>query len=139
MKKGVSIALVILLLAAMFNFSVAVHFCGGKVAASKVSLTGKLASCGMEGSEKRLPLSGTTFTTFCCDDNVTYCGTSNNYTPPFTFLQDPYQNTLQFLSIQTGLPVYPTTLLKSLYADASPPWELMSTDVDLSDICIFRI
>lgn len=139
MKKGVSIALVLLLLTAMFNFSVAVHFCGGKVAASKVSLTGKLASCGMEGSEKRLPLSGTTFTAYCCDDIVTFCGTDNNYTSSFSFVQDSFQYNFQFNSIVAGYPVYSQESINAQYTDASPPWALMSTDVDLSEICIFRI
>ena len=40
----------------MFHISVATHYCGGQIAASRVTLTGKLASCGMEG-----PAKGVTF------------------------------------------------------------------------------
>ncbi|MFA5820079.1 MAG: hypothetical protein WC854_12480, partial [Bacteroidales bacterium] len=81
MKKGFSILLIPLILTAMLHLSVATHYCGGKEVASKLSLTGKLANCGMEGSKKELPLSGTNFTKHCCDDVVTFCGTDSNYTP----------------------------------------------------------
>src|SRR5665647_2340334 len=74
MKKGISILLVVLMLAAMLHLSVAIHYCDGKVAASTVSLSGKLAICGMECSEKGLPLPGTNFTKHCCDNIVTFCG-----------------------------------------------------------------
>lgn len=139
MKRGVSIALILLILTAMLNLSVATHYCGGKIAASKVSLTGKLASCGMAGSEKKLPLSGTSFTTHCCDDIVTYCGTDSNYTPSFSFIPDSYQYNFKFFSIPAGYPVYNPAVLKSQYIDASPPGALISTNVDISDICVFRI
>ena len=139
MKRGVPIVLVLLMLAAMFHITVAEHFCGGKVAATKVSLTGKMASCGMETSERKLPLSGTSFTSYCCDDVVSYYGTDSNYTPSFSFISEPYQYNLQYFYILSEYPAYTPAVLKSIYTDASPPGALMSTDVDLSGICVFRI
>jgi hypothetical protein len=139
MKKGSSISLVLLMIVAMFHFSVATHYCGGKIAASKVSVTGKLASCGMEGSEKKLPLSGTYFTGLCCEDVTTFCGVDNNYTPSFSFLPESFQNNFQVLSLPTYLSDNSGTDLIHLYTNASPPGILMSTYVDLTDICIFRI
>ncbi len=139
MKKGVSIALVLLTLAAIFHFSVATHYCRGEAVASKVSLTGKLANCGMEGQEKELPLSGASITSHCCDDVVNYCGTDNNYAPSFSFFSDTYQYNFRIFSIAPGYPVYAPAALKPLYANARPPGALMSTNVDLSDICVFRI
>jgi hypothetical protein len=139
MKKGVSIAMVLLILTAMLNLSVATHYCGGKLVASKVSLTGKLANCGMESSEKRLPLSGTNFTNHCCDDVITSCGTSSNYTPSFPFIPDSYQYNFNIFCLPTGTSVSHSAVLRSFYTSTSPPGELMSTNVDLSDICVFRI
>jgi hypothetical protein len=139
MKKGVSISLVLLLLAAMLNISVATHYCGGKAVASKVSLTGKLANCGMEGSEKKLPLSGTSFTTHCCDNVLTSCRIDNNYTPSFFYIQDIYQYNFQIFSTHPASPVYAPVILKSLYTDVNPPGVLRFTNVDLSSICVFRI
>ena len=139
MKKVFSILLSLLMLAAMLHLTVATHYCGGKVAASTVSLSGKLATCGMECSEKGLPLQGTNFTKNCCDDIVTFCGIDSNYNPSFSFVPESYQFNFQVFSIPAGSPVYSIAVLKSLYTNVSPPGALMSTNVDLSDICIFRI
>lgn len=139
MKKGVSIAMALLILTAMLNLSVATHYCGGELVASKVSLTGKLANCGMEGSEKKLPLSGTNFTSHCCDDIVTSCRIGSNYTPSFSFITDSYQSNFSVFSIPAGASVHSLAVLKSLYTSTRPPGALMSTNVDLCDICVFRI
>ena len=139
MKKATSISLVILLIAALMHISVAVHYCGGKDVASKISLTGKLANCGMEGSENDLALPGTNFTKHCCEDVVTIFLIDSNYAPSFSFIPDSYQYNFQILSIYAGYPVNSPEVLKSQYTNISPPGALMSTNVDLSDICVFRI
>ena len=139
MKKGISISLVFLMLTAMLHLTVATHFCGGKEAASTVSLSGKLATCGMECSEKELPLPGTNFTKHCCDDIVTFCGIDSNYTPSFSFVPESYQYNFQVFAIPVALSVNSYTNLVPLYTNVSSPDELMSTSVDLSDICVFRI
>ena len=139
MKKGVSISLVLLLLTAMLNISVATHYCGGKVAASKVSLTGKLANCGMEGTGRELPLSGTYFTKHCCEDVVTSYGTDSNYSPSVFNVKDTYQDNFQIFGITTGTPAHSIAVLESLSNNGSPPGLVLSTHVDLSYICVFRI
>ena len=139
MKKIFSISLLLLMLAAMFHFTVATHYCGGKVAASTVSLSGKLASCGMECTEKELPLSGTYFTTHCCDDVVTFCGIVDNYTPSFSFVTGSYQYNFQVLAVPAMLQARSHVDLSPFYTNVSPPGALRSTDVDLSGICVFRI
>lgn len=139
MKKGVSIFLSVLMLGAILPLSVATHYCGGKETGSKVSLSAKLADCGMEDSEKKLPRPGTNFTKHCCDDVVTSCEIDSNYTPSFSSVHESYQYNFQVFSILTGYPVYSLAVLKSLYTNVSPPGALMSTNVDLSGICVFRI
>ncbi len=123
----------------MFHISVATHYCGGQIAASKVTLTGKLASCGMEGPEKELPFPGESFSKHCCDDVITICETDSNYMPSFSFVPESYQNDFQILSALTVLSNNSFTGLDSFYTNVSPPGALMSTDVDLSGICVFRI
>ena len=139
MKKGISISLILFLLAAMLHFSVATHYCGGKEVAMKVSLTGKLAGCGMEGPEKKLPLPGTNFTKHCCEDIVTYCGISSNYAPTYSFVPETFQNNFQVFATPVSLSVNSYTDLIPLYTYVSPLGALMSTNVDLSNICVFRI
>lgn len=127
------------MLAAMLHISVATHYCQGKETASIVSLTGKVANCGMEGSEKGLPLTGTYFTKHCCDNVVTFYGTDSNYSPSFSFVPESYHHNFPTLSVSAGYPVQTVEVFKSLYTNVNPPGVLMSTNVDLSDICVFRI
>lgn len=139
MKRGTSIALVLLMIAATLHFSVATHYCGGKIAASKVSLTGKLANCGMESSEKELPLSGLYFSKHCCDDVLISIITDNNYIPSFSIVQNSFQHNFQISGVPAGYPVHSVAVSKSIYTNTSPPGVMMFTNVDLSDICVFRI
>ena len=129
-----------LMLAAMLHLSVATHYCGGKETAMKISLTGKLADCGMESSEKeQLPPAGTNIASHCCDDAITSCVVDGNYTPAFSFFPQYYQFDFQVLSTPANLSVdtYADQILS--YTNVSPPGVLMSTNVDLSGICVFRI
>lgn len=139
MKRIISIPLAILMLLAMIHLSVATHYCGGKVAASLISLSGKLASCGMEGQEKSPLLPGTNITTHCCDDVVISLATDNNYTPSFSVVSGSYQYQFRILSIPLGYSVNSPETSRSLYTNVIPPGAIMSTSVELSDICVFRI
>ena len=139
MKKVISISLSILMLTAVFHLSVATHYCEGKEIGTIVSLSGKLALCDMKCSEMELPLTGTNFTKHCCDDVVTFCGVDNNYTPSFSFVPESYQYNFHVLAIPTGLFVNSYTDLIPLNTSLNPPGTLMSTNVNLSNICVYRI
>ncbi len=139
MKKVVSVSLTFLLLAAMLHISVATHYCGGREFATKISLSGKLASCGMESAGNEIPLAGINFTRQCCSDEINYCRIDNNYTPSFSFIPEYFKCTLQVYSIPVELPVISAELIKPSFTNGSPPGAMMSTNVDLSDICTYRI
>ena len=139
MKKFFSISFMLLVLTAMLHLTVATHYCGGNVAALKVSLTGKLASCGMENMEKDCTSPMAHLDNQCCDDVLTLYGIDTNYTPSFSNVLKSYQNNFQVLAIPVALSVNSYSDLIPLYTNVSPPDELMSTSVDLSDICVFRI
>ena len=138
-KKGVSISLVLLLLAAMNHFSVATHYCGGNIAAIKVSISGESATCGMECQGNEQPHTGTIMTTYCCDDVLTSYSTDNIYTPSYSVFPELLQNNMQAFNLLNGLPVLPVRVSKSLNTNVRPPGPLMSSTVVLSDICVFRI
>jgi hypothetical protein len=139
MKKVFSISFTLLMLATMMHFSVAIHYCQGTEVASKLSLTGKLASCGMEDNERTLPLTGTNFTRHCCDDFVTYLGRDNNYVPSYSFIPEFFLFNFQPFALPEGFSFDSSAYLIHSYTNESPPWTLMSTSVDLTDICVFRI
>jgi hypothetical protein len=140
MKKVSSISLSILMLAAMFHVSIAEHYCGGKESSVKFSLTGELATCGMESPGKGLPVPfGTNITRHCCDDLVTFCVIDSNYAPSFSYVPESHQFDFQFLAIPINLSAKSQTDIDPLVANVSPPGVAMSTNVDLSDICVLRI
>ena len=139
MRKATSISLIILMIAAMLHVSLATHYCGGKDVASIISLSGKLANCGMEGLQKELPPSGSSFTKHCCDDVVSYYGTDINYVPSFNIVSESFQYNFQVFTLPVQLSSNSFTGFISFYTDVIPPGVLMSTNVDLSSICVFRI
>ena len=60
--------MIILTLTAMLQLTVATHYCGGEIAGSKVSFSGKVASCGMEDDKNSQPSTDTYLTTHCCQE-----------------------------------------------------------------------
>jgi hypothetical protein len=138
-KKGISISLLLLIISAMLKFSVATHYCGGHVAASKISVTGKLASCGMEGSQNEVLPNGKYLSKHCCEDVVVSISTDNNYVPSFYNIPDTFQFGFQTSVLPSESSVGLAGIFRLQYSDISPPWAMMSTDVDLSGICVFRI
>jgi hypothetical protein len=139
MKKIFSISVTLLMLVTMLHFSVAIHYCQGKEFASKLSLTGELASCGMEDNEKTLPLTGTNFASHCCDDIVKYIGRDNNYVPSFSFIPEFFQYSFQSFTLPSAFSVNSIVHLVHSNSNESPPGRFLSTSVDLTDICVFRI
>ena len=123
----------------MAHFSVAYHFCGDMGVTSKVSFSGKLASCAMEETEASCPVNGINLTRHCCDDVVAFYGINTNFTPSFSFVPELFQYNFQVLINPNELPIVNSAALTSLYSNVDPPGVLMSTNVDLTDICIFRI
>lgn len=139
MNKVFSISLSLLMVAAILHISVAMHYCGGKEVATTVSLSGKLASCGMECSEMGIPVTGTSIDKQCCNDVVKFYGIDSNYIPSFSILTEFFQYNFQSFVLPIGLSVNISSDLIPSYANACPRGALMSTNVDLSDICVFRI
>ncbi len=139
MKKVFSIFLSVLMLAAMFHFSIATHYCGGIEIASKVSLTGKLADCGMGNPKDDFSLSETVLSKLYCENNLAFCGVYANYIPSFSFIPQACQNNIQVFAVPANYLITPLPFPFSLCANTGPPGAVGSTDVDLSDICVFRI
>jgi hypothetical protein len=135
MKKVFSISLLLLMLTALLHVSVATHYCSGKIASKTISLSGKVASCGMTESKNRP--SETVYTKHCCENSLVYFGTDSNYFPSFHFLPDNYpQPDCNFdLSFETA---FKCRLSNTTYIE-NPPGNEFYCSVDLSDICILRI
>lgn len=139
MKKASSIFLSLLMVIAVIHVSIAIHYCEGKEVATMVSFSGKLASCGMTYSKEVAPIQGAIFTRDCCNDTVTFCGISSIFSPSYSFVPESYEHNFHIFAIPVVLSAKSQTYSPSIYSNISPPGALMSTNVDLSDICVFRI
>jgi hypothetical protein len=140
MKKIISISLTCLMLIALLHFSVATHYCMGKIAASKISLSGKLATCGMEDNNSDLRGSaGFHFSSHCCDNSVTNYGIISIFFPSFSNVPESYNHNFQVFNVPVNLTICSVTSFKTINRSQNPPGESMTNNVDLSYICVFRI
>jgi hypothetical protein len=139
MKRVFSIFIVSLFLISGMHVTIATHFCGGVVAATKISLSGELASCGMESVENSYPLPGNYLSSNCCDDEVSVYAVDNNYTPSFSVIKEFSQNILQVFYIPVNFSICSLTAFNSLHTSAGPPGEQLASAVSMADICVFRI
>jgi hypothetical protein len=129
----------LLIMAAMFNITVATHFCGGEIAGKLISVTGRLATCGMEQESDNSGSGEIFFTKHCCEDDVILCQTNNNYFPVFTFFQAA--NFTISIDPGTSGPFVDLSIIasKPLSTGTGPPGKFLSANVDQSRICVYRI
>jgi len=139
MRKGISILYALMMLLSGAQYTIAIHYCGGEVAATKVSLSGQLASCGMATTETSYPSSGNHFAKHCCDNKVVTIGIINNFTAPVSIQEVNPKNILQILFLPVSQSFYYIPDSSFLYTDIGPPGGFSASAVKLNDICAFRI
>jgi hypothetical protein len=139
MRKGFSILFAFIFLLSGAQFNIAIHYCGGIIASTKVSLSGKLASCGMENSKEVSYSDGSHLTSHCCDNKVTTVGIINNFTPPVSIFQENLQIFHNVLYLAVDHLFYSNYSSNVFYTSISPPGRFAVTSVDLDDICVSRI
>lgn len=136
MKKIVSIPLIILILFTGITVNVASHYCGGTYIASKISLSGELASCGMEHSSDKEP--GFNEADHLCEDFTSEYTFNSNYIPSATTIAD---NASWFQADEPAaniISAYRSQLLKGGAVNRPPGFSVPGfTDPEM--ICIFRI
>jgi hypothetical protein len=139
MIKGTSISLLIFVIIGMMHLSIANHYCAGKLAGTKVSFSGQLASCGMETEKMKLPETGSKLNDHCCDDVLVTLVTDNNYEPSFSFTGDSPQFNLQIPDNMVLYQLTSTEPSRSQSTNVMPPGKRPSALADCSGICVFRI
>jgi hypothetical protein len=137
MKGIFTIISSVVILASGMTFSIDRHYCGGELAGTRISVSGKLASCGMEKVQNDCS-NQPSMDKKCCDDQVTYYRISSKYLPEyFRFTYTP-----DFKDI-TSVPVCNVLIRGSDLAVnltyEFPPGEKLKSAPALSEICVFRI
>jgi hypothetical protein len=139
MKKFFTIPLALLILLSGMHFTVATHYCGGKIAATKVSLSGKEASCGMISDQRSDNSTETQVSSKCCDNEFAVYKIDSDYSPSSFHFKDITQNILQEFLVPEGFSFHSTLSLLTNPANVSPPDCYLANAVSIADICVFRI
>ncbi|MFY9151058.1 MAG: hypothetical protein WAO52_03520 [Prolixibacteraceae bacterium] len=139
MKKLLSISFALLIILSGMHFSIATHICEGEIASSKISVSGELASCGMENSSENFALTGNHLKKHCCDDKVSVLAVDHNFTPSFTDFNSFAQDILQVFLIPASIDFQSFTAINLNGTDTSPPKNLLVHAVSLPKICVFLI
>lgn len=139
MKKIISISLVLLLASALFRFSIATHYCGGEVVNTKISLSGRSVSCCLQAENINDPVHEALFSSICCEDIFKFIAVDSKFTVTNAIVPKFLQGSSQIFLNPYEISIDFSPLSELTGTGAGPPGHLMSTSVDLSDICVFRI
>ncbi len=138
MKTLISIPLIILILFTGISVKFATHYCGGYVAATKVSLTGELATCGMERPSDNNSLQDT-YNNNCCDDITSAYSICNNYISSSYFVNDPGQQVTYVIDVPADYMSNQEIIINTSNNNIKPPGTNYPNSVTLPALCIFRI
>jgi hypothetical protein len=139
MRKGFSILFAILMVFSAAHVTIATHYCGGAIAATKISLSGELATCGMEGDGAECSATGNHLKSHCCDNNLLTIGIVNNSTPPVSITEENIQSQVHITYLPVDQSLYLTYFTKPSLTAFNPPGEFPASAVNLNAICSFRI
>ena len=138
MKFILSIPLSLLILFSGINIRYTAHYCGGNVVATKISLSGELATCWMEPGEGNNS-SSVTFKKHCCEDITSEYTINNTYIPSLTKIDLPVQNIIDhefFSADNLIIKAYPAN---NFYTNIRPPGTNHSKTDLVSVLCTLRI
>ncbi len=139
MKITASIILTLLIIFSGIRVNVASHYCMGSLSATKVSLSGELASCGMEHGTPA-PSAQDMYTRHCCSDKLSSLSISINYIPTeCSVLSDGGNHIVPAFPVQNGPVADQLSLLSVLTGIKRPPGIYTPVEVQQQIICIFRI
>jgi len=116
-----------------------VHYCGGKIAASRISFSEQKADCGMETGTSECPSHNKNqLNNDCCKNILSVYSIEKSYKAPFFEFKQFTSKVLQVFTVpvKIGNLAANTT---SHNINVSPQIYLKISEVKLPDICVFRI
>lgn len=121
------------------HFTIATHYCGGELAASKASFSGELASCGMEGPDNKCSTRGNHLDSNCCRNKVSAFSVDNNFAPSFTEFTSFAQHIFQVYIVPEYVKIHSLTTTNRIGKSVMPPGNFLLHAVSLPKICVFLI
>ena len=139
MKKFFAIPLAVLILISAMHVTIATHFCGGEIAATTLSLSGKTASCGMTHELKSGTSALASISSNCCRNEITVYSVDNNYAPAAFHFKEITRNIIHEYAFPEGFTIHANYQPFTRPANVSPPGNSLASAVSMADICVFRI
>jgi hypothetical protein len=139
MKFFLSILFSASILVSGTGIRIATHYCGGDLAATRVSLTGVLASCGMEGCDIDHSTLERTFTNLCCKNHISSYFLSDYSGSSVLAMNQPVTEINQLFNIHVIPGCSFGTLINRIANPKPPPGALFSSHISSPSLCIFRI
>ena len=125
------------MLVSVIQVSIDHHYCGGVLADTRISFTGKLASCGMEQVSHTCP-DQVSITGKCCDDQVTVYNITSQYSPEYFRLSHPAAG--KDLPAVHCIDIVLRSAERAVQtAWVRPPGANPELALSLAEICVFRI
>ena len=137
MKTIFSILITFLILISGMQVSIDHHYCGGNLAAVKVSLTGEKATCGMEQRDSHSS-NQILFTSKCCKDEMLFLSWNNNYFSEYFQIDKPLPDN-KVIYFQNILLSESQSFDSNYFNGVFPPGKNFHSRLTQSDICVFRI
>ena len=138
MKRLLYIPLVLLITFSGISLKYAAHYCKDFQVASKISLTGKLADCGME-NQKVNNHEGYNIKSHCCDNLTISFLLNSNYL--FKSVLVVEKGNTHYITINSHIISLDRTGESSLPVNVlfRPPGSVCPNSVALQSLCTFRI
>jgi hypothetical protein len=136
MKTVLSIPLIVLIVFSGISISFASHYCGGTVAATRVSMTGELATCGMEKPSVNHSFLNI-YTKKCCEDVVSAYSLCNNYLSSSSLICDPGKHSISIMFIPCPVQIPLQLFHNSSDPKVRPPGTSLRNMVSQPFLCIF--
>ena len=137
MKKAFAILIAGMVLASGMRISLDRHYCGGKLLDVRISVTGKLASCGMEQSGSNCT-NHPVINKKCCEDQISFYSLCSNYYPEYFKISHPVSER-NILYLQAGSLLAGTAFNTDFINRVLPPGYPVKSRLTQSAICVFRI
>lgn len=138
MRLLLSIPLILLLLFSGVKVKFAAHYCGGHVVATKVTLNGELATCGME-MPTDVKTTENSITNHCCDDVTSEYSINNNYFPSTFSVEKSFPQVINLFIADLDCYDDQESIISTTTKNNRPPGTKNLDSFDQPVLCIFRI
>lgn len=137
MKRALTLMMASIFLVSGIQVSLARHYCGGKLVDVRISVTGQIATCGMEKSGSGCP-DHPVFNIKCCEDQISFFGIRGNYYPEYFKLTHPTSER-GIIPTQVGNFIAGNSYNSDIVNWVLPPGDNLKSRLTQPEICIFRI